>query len=325
MSEWWVIWVSQLIGVLTAYPESQNTKDGTRYDHQEHSVIEDLMENRVVFAATEHLHNELATIRNRSRLLAAAISSMRDGRAAGPHPLLVHSADSEDEEEEDAALATLSRGMSSLTVIDDGSTRFFGNVASSSGVTSSVDTTDLSGFPPLLTRLYSTFPFPPSKLANSQDTIKQLLECLPTQSQTEELCESFLEHMGYIFPGVSRLLVMGEIIPRIYGHSVPYPSHDIDREEPHSPGSLALVFALLGLGILLQAKEPHRHKMAAAYEKVGLAALGAANVFNRPRYVSVLALFMQAMLELIQQRGMGDRGRSLMFMACRLGSQVRNI
>jgi hypothetical protein len=82
----------------------------------------------VVLDATVHLHEHIATIRERIRELQGALAEVQRGHSTEPHPLLAATAESSSDEEEEGleSVSALTRTIDDLALADDGSVVFFG-------------------------------------------------------------------------------------------------------------------------------------------------------------------------------------------------------
>lgn len=100
--------------------------------------LPDLVSKSFVIAATEHLHRRIARMSDRIRQLEDALAMLQASTSKEPHPLLsedaiVVDADNVDKphESEDEVSGEVSRALGTLSVSDQGLSRFFGSTGGS--------------------------------------------------------------------------------------------------------------------------------------------------------------------------------------------------
>jgi hypothetical protein len=282
-----------------------------------------------VYAATQHLHDELASLRNRARLLEVSLRALHNPRTGYNHPILAQGRDSDEEDDEDndnLEADGLSNTFGGLTVAEDGTARFFGNVTSTMGASPPPTQDSPIILDPILKRCIRCFPHRPPP-GTRERAVLVLSHHLPEYAQARHLSESFFEHFSGMMPGISRTHLFVELLPSVYGHAHGSTSaaHEIDQEAPGSPRALALVFSLLALGALVDTSIPQRVVAAEHFGQLCVAALGAGSIFDSPTFVSACALFYRSIFELLLQKGVGDTGRSYMNLAFQVAIQVSYI
>ncbi|KAG6808486.1 hypothetical protein H0H92_003983 [Tricholoma furcatifolium] len=235
--------------------------------------------SRFVLAATDHLRTKTATLEARLRSLEDALAIAQAGISDKPHPLLnlPHPCDDDDEEptlkpaaEESGAK---SESLGSLHIDGKGAARFFGP---SGGSESAQDLEtkvvprsrrplpelDDAYLPEEIKICYRSFPFSPPGIVPA--TVQPMIETfLPTIERAIELCETFMEHLSWMFQIVTRQQVIKELIPTIYKRvRVSYGPHD-----------LSLMLIVLGIGTLVDLNLPPYSLEAQHYYRLSQAAL----------------------------------------------------
>lgn len=262
---------------------------------------------RFVIAATEHLHRRIARMGDRIRQLEDALALLQASISKEPHPLLsenaiVIDADIADKphESEDEVTGEVSKALGTLSVSDQGLSRFFGSTGGSdlllldnedstgspSQKTES-DSSKGSNFPPELQRFSYAFPFTP--MGPVKEIMSLIRNYLPPWEQASAMAESYLVSAAWIFRSVTRHQLVNEMLPSIY-RKLPYPSDP--SEEYNGPHDLALLFSIFALGRTLDVSLPTRTAESEGehYNQLALAALCLQPVLEKPSLVTIQTL-----------------------------------
>ncbi|PPQ92520.1 hypothetical protein CVT25_010353 [Psilocybe cyanescens] len=264
--------------------------------------------SRFVLAATDHLRHKLRKMEARMRSLEDALSIAHGSESDQPHPLL--SSQIEPEEDEGPKLRAVneeppttplspSQSLGTLWMDSQGGSRFFGpSGGSESLLISSDEGTDAPLTPkigpllhdldpnylsPEINRCYQSFPFtPPNVIASSVQTMIESF--LPPMDVAITLCDTFLEHLSWMFHIVSRHKLVNELIPVIYKQTpVPYGPHD-----------LALLLIVLGIGSLVDLNLTPYNIEAQHYYRLCRATLALQSVLGAPSVVTIKVLHLMS-------------------------------
>uniref|UniRef100_A0A8H8CI67 Xylanolytic transcriptional activator regulatory domain-containing protein n=1 Tax=Psilocybe cubensis TaxID=181762 RepID=A0A8H8CI67_PSICU len=264
--------------------------------------------SRFVLAATEHLRHKLRRMEARMRSLEDALAIAHSSATDRPHPLLGVRLELEADDSpklkpvaEDSSTASLSASQSPGTLWLDGhgGTRFFGPSGGSESLLISSDESlesplvhkiepllqdlDPSYLSPEINHCYQSFPFtPPNVMVSS---VQNMIESfLPPMDVAITLCDTFLEHLSWMFHIVSRHKLVNELIPIIYKQNpVPYGPHD-----------LALLLIVLGIGSLVDLTLIPYNLEAQHYYRLCRATLALQSVLGAPSVVTIKVLHLMS-------------------------------
>ncbi|GLB39771.1 putative fungal specific transcription factor [Lyophyllum shimeji] len=306
---------------------------------------------RFVLAATEHLHQRIAKLTDRVRQLELALAALQAERSSEPHPLLredlILSQERWEEglEEVEQAAKEAIDTLGTLSISEYGSWRFFGptggsesllvanqtaaTVAAStsstvnyqyptpSGASSASEAHEPSMWLPLFSQ---SFPFTP---LGTPAEVQSLIEShLPLRSTANQLAETYLAHMLWVFPNVSRGLLMEDMLPNIYrrvgltenGRERENTATDTGMEglEYSGPHDLALLFMVFAIGALTHGGEdterssssnagrspapypPTSYAFGGHYHQLACAALALQPVLEKPTPATVQTLYLMS-------------------------------
>ncbi|KAJ7600992.1 fungal-specific transcription factor domain-containing protein [Mycena floridula] len=244
---------------------------------------------RFVLAATAHLHEKIARLSDRIRLLEDALASIHGKHSDEPHPLLqedllsgnVDESREENESPEENAARThgpdVIDAFGTLSISDHGISRFFGPTGGSESLlianlssshnsptsshprpTSSSQRDSLS--PPnqldKLALFTQSFPFTP--LGRTEDIQEMVESHLPPYDRAVSLCETYLNQVAWIFRGVTREQLLDDMLLTIYRRPRhPDTSPDTnDPEEDYGPHDLAMLFSIFAISSLVEPEQP---------------------------------------------------------------------
>jgi hypothetical protein len=277
-----------------------------------------------VVAASQHLHDQIAELRTRSRALESALGALHYERQGLAHPLLCRDSDfSDDDGERDDDAHTLSQGVAVLHLsTTDGMQRFFGSVQLLRGAVAASPLGGLAPLPPVLDRCIRLFPFPTPPGTREQAVIA-LRSYLPDRAHAEQLLHTACDSFVFQAPAVEKQMVFNELLPGLYDARLACPASGVSHQEQgDSPRTFALFYALLAQGVLLDTTNPARESHATVFARLSLAGLGAISIFESPSYMSVLALFMHSVYHMLRHQELSYRGRCFNNLALQIALQV---
>ncbi|KAG6835785.1 hypothetical protein H0H93_014720 [Arthromyces matolae] len=252
-----------------------------------------------VLAATEHLRRQTVSLEARMRSLEDALSIVQGSISSETHPLLDYPDNYPDEEEEPQLKpiiekstddTSISESLGSLHIDGKGAARFFGpsgGSESAQGLEANTSTKarqtllelDDSHFPEDIIICYRSFPFEPSGIVPSN--VQSMIEAfLPPIERAVFLCETFMEHLTWMFQIVTRRHILKELIPAVYKRvQVSYGPHD-----------LALMLIVLGIGTLVDLNISPYSLEAQHYYRLSQAALTLQPVLGEQSVVTIKVL-----------------------------------
>ncbi|KAJ7253061.1 hypothetical protein B0H12DRAFT_1017793 [Mycena haematopus] len=265
--------------------------------------------SRFVLAATDHLHQKLARMEARMHALEDALAILHPTDSDKPHPLLC-SRDIEDDDdllEEESTLklkavfeepsqeaAAHVEALGSLHIDGEGGSRFFGpsggaekakamDAQMPASAPFPLRELDPSYLPPEINQFYNAFPFtPPGIPKNSiQTTIETFL---PPIQRAIVLCDTFLEHLSWMFHIVSQRELIDELIPAIYKQV----------RSTYGPHELALLLITLGIGALVDLNLQPYNLEAQHYYRLAQAAVGLQSVMKEASVVTIKTLHLMS-------------------------------
>ncbi|KAL0575347.1 hypothetical protein V5O48_006626 [Marasmius crinis-equi] len=264
--------------------------------------------SRFVLAATEHLEVELAKLEARRHALEDALAIAHAAESDEPHPLLT-SRDGDDKDEgsptpplekpvktEDEEVSNLAETIGTLYVGRGGAVRFFGPSGGSESLllrSSGHQSPSISRFdqlpelddsylPPEIIHCVNCFPLSPNMPTSS--ILASIESFLPPVERAIALCDTFLEHLSWMFHIVSRQEVVGRLIPAVYKQS------DI----PYGPHQLSLMLVVLGIGALVDLELEPYNLEAQHYYRLARAALVLQSVLSEASIVTVKAVHLMS-------------------------------
>ncbi|KAJ3503887.1 hypothetical protein NLJ89_g8234 [Agrocybe chaxingu] len=265
--------------------------------------------SRFVLAASDHLRQKLSKLEARMRSLEDALAIIHSSESDEPHPLLSVGEDIEDPEPEPDVLKPLvdeksqspqplSETLGTLCVDTHGGSRFFGPTGGAESLLMTSDggaapptqpnshvleELDPSYLSPQINQCYQSFPFTPPNVVVS--AVQPMIESfLPSMDRAITLCDTFLEHLSWMFHIVSRHKLLNELIPIIYKQApVPYGPHD-----------LALLLIVLGIGSLVDLNLPPYNLEAQHYYRLTRATLALQPVLGAQSVVTIKVLHLMS-------------------------------
>ncbi|KAF9557805.1 hypothetical protein CPC08DRAFT_668314 [Agrocybe pediades] len=260
--------------------------------------------SRFVLAATDILAQRITRLEARMHSLEDALAIVQSSESNQPHPLLTpteerkFNAASKETSGETDKPTSLTDATGMLWMDRKGSSLFYGP---SGGSESLLMLSNLSAAPepntagPVLTELdpsylspevnqcYQAFPFTPPNVVTSsvQDTIESFL---PSIDRAINLCDTFLEHLSWMFHIVSRHKLVDELIPIIYKQ----------RNASYGPHDLALLLIVLGIGCLVDLDLPPYNLEAQHYYRLSRATLALQPVLGAQSVVTIKVLHLMS-------------------------------
>ncbi|KAF7329791.1 Fungal-trans domain-containing protein [Mycena kentingensis (nom. inval.)] len=144
---------------------------------------------------------------------------------------------------------------------------------------------DPSYLPAEVNQFISFFPFMPPGI--QRGPVKEMIEAfLPSIDRAIFLCETFLEHLSWMFLIVSRRQLLDELIPAIYKQT-PTPVN-------YGPHELAVLLVTLGMGALVDLGQQPYNLEAQHYYRLARAALGLQSILTEPSVVTVKTLHLMS-------------------------------
>ncbi|KAF9467158.1 hypothetical protein BDZ94DRAFT_1305645 [Collybia nuda] len=256
--------------------------------------------SRFVLAATDHLRRKMTKMEARMHSLEDALAIVQANSSSRPHPLLSAPDDDEDDEDEEPILkpvvedcesTALSEALGTLHMGDHGTSRFFGPSGGSESLLLKakdieaqtpwkttrplLEELDPSYLPSEINHCYQCFPFPPGILSTP---VQSMIESfLPPMDRAISLCDTFLEHLSWMFHIVSRQQLVNELIPVVYKQiNVTYGPHD-----------LALMLIVLGIGSLVDLNLQPYNLEAQHYYRLARATLSLQPVLGEQSVVTI--------------------------------------
>ncbi len=135
---------------------------------------------------------------------------------------------------------------------------------------------DPSYLSPEINQCYQSFPFTPPNVSpiSATSTVESFL---PSIERAIQLCDTFLEHLSWMFHIVSRHKLVNELIPIIYKQNpIEYGPHD-----------LALLLIVLGIGSLVDLDLPPFNLEAQHYYRLAKATVATQSVLGSQSVVTV--------------------------------------
>ncbi|KNZ81115.1 hypothetical protein J132_03107 [Termitomyces sp. J132] len=259
-----------------------------------------------VLAATDHLRKKTVALEARIRSLEDAIAIVQANTSEDPHPLLNYLDQGDEGEVEEPAPKPVTEqsdpsapSLGSLHVDGKGAARFFGPSGGSevcesqsaheleerlmSKTIRSLPELDDAHLPQEIIICYRSFPFePPGIIPSNVQTIIEAF--LPPVEHATYLCETFMEHLTWMFQIVTRRQVIKELIPAIYKQTrVSYGPHD-----------LALLLIVLGIGTLVDLNLPPYSLEAQHYYRLSQSAVALQPVLREQSVVTIKVLHLMS-------------------------------
>ncbi|KAJ6591053.1 hypothetical protein DFH09DRAFT_907769 [Mycena vulgaris] len=259
--------------------------------------------SRFVLAATDHLHQKLTRMEARMHSLEDALAILHATDSDKPHPLLSsHDSDSEDDQPEDESTlnlkavseepsqeSTLVGALGSLHIDGEGGSRFFGPSGGSEAQLSPTSAPfplrelDPTYLPPEINQFCRAFPFTPPGIPRT--SVQEMIETfLPPMERAIFLCDTFLEHLSWMFHIVSRRQLIDELIPAIYKQV----------RVSYGPHELAVLLITLGIGALVDLELQPYNLEAQHYYRLAQAALALQSVMTEPSVVTIKTLHLMS-------------------------------
>ncbi|KAJ7151463.1 hypothetical protein C8R43DRAFT_886981 [Mycena crocata] len=256
--------------------------------------------SRFVLAATDHLHQKLTRMEARMHSLEDALAILHATDSDKPHPLLV-SRDADDSDEDEPTLdlkavseeppqeSTLVDALGSLHIDGEGGSRFFGPSGGAEAqllpksAPFPLRELDPSYLPPEINQFCAAFPFTPPGIPRT--SVQEMIETfLPPMERAIILCDTFLEHLSWMFHIVSRRQLVDELIPAIYKQV----------RVSYGPHELAVLLITLGIGALVDLNLQPYNLEAQHYYRLAQAAVSLQSVLTEPSVVTIKTLHLMS-------------------------------
>ncbi|KAJ7481536.1 hypothetical protein FB451DRAFT_1030501 [Mycena latifolia] len=261
--------------------------------------------SRFVLAATDHLHQKLSRMEARMHSLEDALAILHATDSDKPHPLLLsRDSESEDDQPEDEPTVTLNLkavseepsqesaladALGSLHIDGEGGSRFFGPSGGSEAQLLPKATPfpmrelDPAYLPPEINQFCRAFPFRPPGIPRT--SVQEMIESfLPPVERAIVLCETFLEHLSWMFHIVSRRQLIDELIPAIYKQV----------RVSYGPHELAVLLITLGIGALVDLDLQPYNLEAQHYYRLAQAAVALQSVMTEPSIVTIKTVHLMS-------------------------------
>jgi hypothetical protein len=280
----------------------------------------------VVLDATGHLHEQVAAVRERIRTLHSALVNAHAAHSSQPHPLLIGTSDGLAEDYGRAAYDRHVDGLPSPQGVfsPGGATHIHGPTRSVAGFLSfpysrllMLSYQGQARLDPELLACIRHFPFPPSGLSTS-DIVFRLKSHLPGFADASRLARDFFFYFGAMFSGISTPHVMESLLPHAYSTPTSPRDGSLCRSVDMDPHALGLLFGIFAIGSLANAPPSDRLSVARFYGQLGVAALGAVSIFERPSLVTVQAMHLCSSVETMCQTGGDESAGTYLSLACQL-------
>ncbi|KAF8884213.1 hypothetical protein CPB84DRAFT_172899 [Gymnopilus junonius] len=261
--------------------------------------------SRFVLAATDHLRHKMTRMEARMRSLEDALAIIQISESDQQHPLLSSREELEgdegptlqafSEEFPQSSSPVLPQASGTLWTDEQGGSRFFGpsggveSLLISSSMPHSrksgpvLQDLDPSYFPQEINNCYQSFPLAPPNVVTS--SVQQAIESfLPSIDRAITLCDTFLEHLSWMFHIVSRHKMVNELIPVIYKQVA----------SPYGPHDLALLLIVLGVGSLVDLNLPPYNLEAQHYYRLARATLALQPILGAQSVVTIKVLHLMS-------------------------------
>ncbi|KAF5352033.1 hypothetical protein D9758_009454 [Tetrapyrgos nigripes] len=257
-------------------------------------------------AATEHLQGKLARLEAQMHALEDALAIAQAEQSTEPHPLLVSQEDNVKEagldlkaitEDITEDSSTLADALGTLYIDKGGVSRFFGPSGGSESILQFHSTEpdpasqsprqlpelDCAYLPPEVVHSSQCFPMTPPNIPVA--SLKSSIESfLPPIERAVALCDTFLEHLSWMFHIVSRRQIVDELIPLVYQQ----------RDDSYGPHDLALVLIVLGIGALVDLNLKPYNLEAQHYYHLARAAVVLQPVLEEQSMVTIKVLHLMS-------------------------------
>ncbi|EGO01060.1 hypothetical protein SERLA73DRAFT_51188 [Serpula lacrymans var. lacrymans S7.3] len=268
--------------------------------------------SRFVGIAEDYLRRKMTKMEERMHSLEDALAIIQTNSSNQPHPLLINVPspdDTETETEEQSktinefnryglidALGSLHLDSEEHSGAVRSAVRFFGPsggseveiVTEASTPPSFPQDFDASYLPDEINVFYKSFPLTPSgiPIAPVQSMIESFL---PEIGRATLLCETFTEHLTWMFHIVSRRHIIIELIPAVYKHL-----RNPSQSREYGPHDLALLFIVLAIGALVDFTLPPYNAEGQLYYRLARSALCLQPVLTNRSIVTVKALHLMS-------------------------------
>lgn len=284
---------------------------------------------RFVLANTEELHAKIMEMSERIRQLENAISSSTQGQE--PHPLLredlllikvpiefrnesspkLPSAESQRDKD---AFPTLLDAFGTLKIGVDGHSRFFGQTARTEHFVK--DETDLPEVPEVqnllpsdILHLCQAFPF--GSCTQEVQLLQLILDFVPSKNEAKTLVDLYFTHSAWMYEPCPRPQFEEEIFKHVY--------ENISHPESILPHRLALFYAVLSHGVLVDTRIPPYSPYAEQLHQLAKASLAASPFLQEPTLPVIQAMFLIGFyLVLINRKEAASTGWALQGLNCKL-------
>ncbi|THU97620.1 hypothetical protein K435DRAFT_819108 [Dendrothele bispora CBS 962.96] len=244
--------------------------------------------SRFVLAATEHLQGKMAKLEARMHALEDALAIAQTEESDVPHPLLLSGKEvkeepvaalqtvTEDADAEAEGASNLADALGTLYIDKEGFSRFFDSPRH-------LPELDRSYLPPEIVHFSQCFPMTPPNIpvASIKSSIESLL---PPIERAISLCDTFLEHLSWMFHIVSRKQIVDELIPIVYK----------EKNLSYGPHDLALVLIVCGIGALVDLELEPYNLEAQHYYQLCCAAVVLQPVLEQQSMVTIKVLHLMS-------------------------------
>ncbi|GJJ12435.1 hypothetical protein Clacol_006677 [Clathrus columnatus] len=294
---------------------------------------------RFVLANTEELHAKILDMSERIRQLENAISSSMPG--SEPHPLLRedlllikvpiefrNDGNSPPSEPQDAlskdkeAFPTLLDAFGTLKIGADGHSRFFGQTARTEvgPIWLIADETDQPEapevqnlLPPDILHLCQAFPF--GSCTQEVQLLQLILDFVPSKNEARTLVDIYFTNSAWMYEPCPRTQFDTEVFKHVYEH--------ISDPEGILPHRLALFFAVLSHGVLVDIHRPSYSPFAEQLHQLAKASLAASPFLQEPTLPVIQAMFLIGFyLVLVNRKEAASMGWALQGLNCKLAEML---
>lgn len=179
--------------------------------------------------------------------------------------------------------------------------------SSSQSPSSHPDSTSPPSLSDDLTLYPQSFPFSP---VGPAVVAREMIENnLPQWERANFLAETFFDQISWLFRGMTRTQVMGEMLPIIYKRHLPS-SYELE-DDYSGPHDLALLFMVFAIGALVETHLDPLSSEAEDFHQFARLALCRQSVLEKPTLVTIQTLRLLAIYNGISNSEYGDDETSL--------------
>ncbi|KAI3612460.1 hypothetical protein WG66_009912 [Moniliophthora roreri] len=257
---------------------------------------------RFVLADTSELHAKIADMGKRIRELEDALAISHSSTSNEPHPLLRdelmyikygpdNGMPASLKEQKRESSAELANALGTLTIGGPEEVKYFGRSAGSEAGADVDQSPYVDEVPSLDGEVFHLANlFPLSLDGQPQRVFRLLYDSLPEQPRAWSLCETYLEHASWQFGPILRDELIQDILTPIYKGL----KERRDYDSIISPHKLAVLFAVLAQGSLVDLTLRPNNTEAESYFQLSRAAFSLRAVFDSPELATVQAVVLVA-------------------------------